>query len=348
MRTIFCLSIYLLLPAISQAHDPRPVGDGRVSSSPQIGHVYACQQRFNPNAPGAHTGGDWIQNGMFYPAEKVTVGGSVTWPNSQVSIRRNGAMREIIANNLPKHPTGVFPVRRNDPAYSYDRNPNPIRTQDIHLRLPAEPSPATRPSCVPMGLIGFTVTGGALYNALDARGDDAAAHEILDACGGHPQEQGQYHYHANSDCYPQTADVKGHGHLIGYALDGFGLFGPIEDGQKITTADLDSCHGHTGSVNWDGLEQQIYHYHVTDDYPYSVGCFTGSPVAAASSGSASGSTPMNGGDPIANVARELGIDADQLRRAVGPAPPNIERAARQLGVDARRLHEAFERHRQRR
>ncbi|MGL5908804.1 MAG: hypothetical protein ACRCZP_02310, partial [Phycicoccus sp.] len=44
------------------------------------------------------------------------------------------------------------------------------------------------------------------------------------------------------------------------------------------SADLDACHGHVGPVLWDGEVREMYHYHLTRDYPYTVGCFVGDPV----------------------------------------------------------------------
>ncbi|MEM1300149.1 MAG: YHYH protein [Pseudomonadota bacterium] len=339
-------ALIVLTATAAAAHGPRPVGDGKISKSPRQGFVFSCQQRFNPNAPGARKTGDWLRGGIFHPDEKVAVSGSVTWPNHRLDILVDGDTRTIRANNLPNHATGEFPVSRSDPAYEYDRNPNPIREQNILFRLPKDPVLAASPSCVPMGLVGFMLTGGAMYNALDARGEDAASHEILDRCGGHPQQTGQYHYHALSDCYPDGTDAKGHGELVGYALDGFGIFGASEAGNLVMTSDLDACHGHTGDVPWDGSTRRMYHYHLSPDYPYSVGCFMGKPVAAATGRQSGGQRPAGGRpDPVASVAAELGISADRLRRAVGAPPPNIDRAARELGIDRNRLRQLFRKHR---
>ncbi|MGL5853414.1 MAG: YHYH protein, partial [Phycicoccus sp.] len=167
-----------------------------------------------------------------------------------------------------------------DDAYDYDRNPNAIEKQDILLRLPAEPERAAEPSCVPMGMIGFALTGVAVFNALDVRGRDAPAYEVQDACNGHPEAGGQYHYHDLSGCLPDPdGDAGRHSSLTGYALDGFGLYGPKDDGgAEVRSADLDACHGHVGPVLWDGEVREMYHYHLTRDYPYTVGCFVGDPV----------------------------------------------------------------------
>jgi hypothetical protein len=64
--------------------------------------------------------------------------------------------------------------------------------------------------------------------------------------------------------------------LFGYAFDGFGIYGPRgDDGKMVTNEQLDECHGHTHSVLWDGKMKKIYHYHLNNEYPYSVGCFKG-------------------------------------------------------------------------
>lgn len=264
----------------ASAHDVLHLGDGKISSEPKAGYLYTCQQRFNPNAPGAHRRGDWIKGDEWYPAQKVTVDGAVTWSNAKIEITAEGDRRTVSANNLPLHETGIFPIRRDDDAYRYDRNPGRIREQDILLDLPRFPEVAATSSCVPMGMIGFTLSGAALYNAVDARGNDAPAHEIQDRCNGHPQQTGQYHYHNYSDCQTDTrSQPGGHSDLLGYALDGFGIFGIYGDnGLELSTGDLDACHGHSHEVNWDGEGTPLYHYHFTHDYPYTVGCFRGTPI----------------------------------------------------------------------
>src|SRR3546814_15494842 len=59
-------------------------------------------------------------------------------------------------------------------------------------------------------------------------------------------------YHSVSDC---ATDDHGDGHsdLVGYAFDGFGIFGHYgEDGETLTNDDLDECHGHTHEIEGDG------------------------------------------------------------------------------------------------
>ncbi len=47
----------------------------------------------------------------------------------------------------------------------------------------------------------------------------------------------------------------------------------------MTNADLDACHGHVHAIPWDGKYADLYHYHMTDEYPYTVGCFMGTPTS---------------------------------------------------------------------
>ncbi|WP_230986724.1 hypothetical protein [Cohnella fermenti] len=47
----------------------------------------------------------------------------------------------------------------------------------------------------------------------------------------------------------------------------------------LTTDDLDEFHGHTHLVEWDGKMVNMYHYHATYEYPYTIGAFKGIPVS---------------------------------------------------------------------
>lgn len=270
----------LLLFAVAMALLPQsklPLGDGKVSSGPQHGFIFACETQF-PGGGGAQRSGDWIKDGFWYPDEKPIVEVHVEWPNSTITISIEGDTRVVRANNLPKHATGEFPIRPGTKAYEYDRNPNHIGEQQILLKLPAHPTLAAQPSCVPMGMIGFALSGAAIFNGFDLQGHDAPAHEIQDGCNVHPEMSSQYHYHDWSPCMPDPDGNAGrHSSLAGYMLDGFPIFGPKGDGgEPLTDADLDAYHGHTGEVMIDGKKVTMYHYHFTIEYPYTVGCFAGS------------------------------------------------------------------------
>jgi hypothetical protein len=203
----------------------------------------------------------------------------VRWPGARFSVTVRGSSRIVRTNSLPVGATtGTFPIAAGDPAYAYDRNPNSIHAVPSTWTLPLHPRVAASPSCLPFGPIGVATNGVELYNALDALKRDAVAHEIQDACGGHPGPNGAYHYHAISPC------LRAHGTstLVGYALDGFGIYAERDaHGRPPTDADLDACHGRVSTVVWNGRRTRIYHYVATAEYPYTLGCFRGSPGTIA-------------------------------------------------------------------
>ena len=64
--------------------------------------------------------------------------------------------------------------------------------------------------------------------------------------------------------------------LIGYALDGFGIYNRYDtSGAELTNNDLDVCHGRTSPVMWNGSIQNVYHYVVTRAFPYTISCYKG-------------------------------------------------------------------------
>ncbi len=256
------------------AHDPAPttlpVGDGKVTDHPAAGNVYACNQNFRTG--GARHVGDWFKGDTWNPLEKPHVQGEVLWPDAKFSMTPADQQMRIESNGLPVgQPTGDFPIARTDPVYQYDTNPNPITAQKLDFNIPKAPQRAADPGCLRMGMIGFTTTGVAFYNALDDAGNDAAAHEVQDLCNGHPQGKGQYHYHNSSPCLPGAEVDK----VVGWALDGYPILGMREaDGSLITNADLDDCHGRAEDLQVGGRSYD-YAYRLTMEYPYVMGCYTG-------------------------------------------------------------------------
>lgn len=264
------LLILIGLGAAPLAAQQLPLGDGHVTNHPAIGSAYACQENFRGG--GARHAGPWIQGDTWDPSKKPHVAGRVFWPDAELAIRANSDQLAIRSNGLPvNEPTGTFPISPADSVYRYDTNPNHIAPQHLEFDIPVRPVPAERPGCLPMGMIGFTTTGVALYNALDDAGRDAAAHEIQDLCDGHPQMRGQYHYHSGSPCLPGAGGDS----LVGWALDGYPILGMRDaHGRLLTDADLDACHGRAEQVVIDGRAYD-YAYRLTQEYPYTLGCYRG-------------------------------------------------------------------------
>ena len=263
------------------AANPRrlPLGDGHVTTSgARRGYVFVCQQSSAPG--GASTDGPWIHGTTFDASAKATVEGSVRWPSARFTVRRSGSKLVVSGNDLPTFGvTGTFPISSSSTAYRYDRNPNTIRAQAISYSLPASPRVAAKASCLTGGQIGVATNGVAIFDGLDAGDRDAVAHEVQDRCGGHPQQQGAYHYHAIPACLTRGESTRTHSRLVGYAFDGFPIYGPRGDGGRLlTNADLDACHGRVATVTLNGRRVRTYHYVATLEYPYTLGCFHGTPA----------------------------------------------------------------------
>ncbi|HWT55891.1 MAG TPA: YHYH protein [Candidatus Microsaccharimonas sp.] len=251
-----------------------PVGDGKYQTTgAKQGYVYTCAQyaqNLGQSQGGAGVRGPWFTNNntQYDVNKKAHVSGSVTW-QAEFSNTLSGATRTIVTNDLPNHPTGVFPIAATDAAYAYDRNPNAIKGQTLTYALPANPTYNATPNCMG-GQVGVMLTGVALFNGFDAGGRDAGAWEVQDNCSGHPEKEGEYHYHTLSSCIKDIS-VKT---VIGYALDGFPITGPtVAPNNILTTADLDECHGITSDYTVNGKTVNGYHYVMTQDFPYSASCF---------------------------------------------------------------------------
>ena len=279
-----------------------PLGTGKVSTSPKVGYVDLCSYKAGsvaaePNLP-------WINaaNNTWNSDTKPAVQGSVSWANqASFTDKLSGSTRTISTNDLPiNHDTGVFPISTTDPAYQYDHNPNHITAQPTTWQLPANPTAAASPSCTRDGAIGVLNDGVFLFNALDAQNRDAGATEILDQWQGHPQSNGMYHHHTVPNFMLKQDSAKSSSTLVGYALDGYGIY--IErdaNGNLLTNANLDACHGRTSEVMWNGKMTDMYHYDVTLEYPYTVGCFHGTPISIIRPNSNRVSTNTSGPRPPA-------------------------------------------------
>ncbi len=189
-------------------------------------------------------------------------------PNVRVSHDRRFLI--IRSQGYPNHPTAIFPN---------SNNPNSIELKDLQFRLPLEPKLAGQITRLPMGPIGMALNGVVFFNPFEAEGMNAVAgySEVwLDSCCGHPSPDGLYHYHKYPSCVksPFSDDGQQHSPVIGFAFDGFPVYGPYESEQTLARDlhgdnALDVCNGHRD-------EERGYHYHVTPGrFPYIIGGYSG-------------------------------------------------------------------------
>jgi hypothetical protein len=284
-------SVSTTLPSGSAWESTVPLGDYKyTTSAPKTGYIYLCHvQSGGQGAQGTPT---WISGNVWYPNEKVNVEGSVSWPNASYSMTISGSERTIKSNGLPTdHDTGTFPIARTDPAYQFDANPNSIEAQNYNYELPVDPTMLATPDCI-YGEVGMMNDGVPLFDGFDAEYRDALAHETLDQWNGHPDQTGVYHNHG----FEQGPVKDPVSTVVGYAFDGYPITGSLlPDGNYLHTVDLDECHGITSTITLDGKSVTMYHYVLTQDFPYTVGCFRGTsyePKPGGGSGSSAGNMEM--------------------------------------------------------
>ncbi len=143
-------------------------------------------------------------------------------------------------------------------------NPNRITEFNLTFKIPLNPQVDAAHAATPGGSIGVSLNGVPFFNQYAAM-NAPLTNEIqgFDQYGGHPQQQGQYHYHLEPTYLTKT---KGKDVLLGFLLDGFPVYGPVENGKTVTNADLDKYHGHTHATT--DYPNGIYHYHITAEDPY--------------------------------------------------------------------------------
>lgn len=196
-----------------------------------------------------------------------------------VSIAVDGNSIVITTTDLPDHKSPYYGVGNakyeayNGTNTQFQLNPNRIIEQQLSFRIPLTPTKLTTPSPTPLGPIGIAVNGVAIFNQY-AGPNQPLANEInsFDQYDGHPQQSGQYHYHVE----PSWVTAGARDALVGVLLDGYPVYGPMENGKLLTSSDLDAAHGHTAPTK--EFPNGIYHYHTTAQVPYINGSgFAGSP-----------------------------------------------------------------------
>lgn len=189
------------------------------------------------------------------------------------SVTQDGDFVVIKSNGLPDHKSPYYQGTQwaaaryeayNGSNANWMQNPNKIAQGDYTFRIPLHPKEAANKAATPLGPIGISLNGVPFFNQYAAQ-MAPLTNEVngFDQYGGHPQQQGMYHYHVEP--LYLTAN-KGKDALLGFLLDGFPVYGPMENGAEITNGDLDQYHGHVKATA--DYPDGIYHYHITSADPY--------------------------------------------------------------------------------
>ena len=180
-------------------------------------------------------------------------------------------------------------------------NPNSISDKSITYNIPINPKiNENGPVNTSLGTVGVALNGVRLFNAYEDPNDTSAYGRIFSTCCGHPAQNGDYHYHQYPKClkllgqqWQSEKDVcdridnlvenNKSSPLIGFALDGFPIYGPVglvEEKSKIlqtsytgptnqagnptyvaNSGDLDECNGREAPTP--EFPEGIYHYVMT-------------------------------------------------------------------------------------
>lgn len=269
---------------------------------------------------------------------------------------------------------GEFIIRSNGiPHYEFVQiTPNPLIAQKNEFRMPRRPQLAEEPTSLPfLGSTGVAVNGIALYGPNEGpvpaveRFGDPIFNAIMDECMGHTADQ--YHYHAlNQPCLTDGVKEGAPSPVLGYALDGFPIRGPlgcadrdcseviryesawemtgdptVNSWQAYTFVEkkerqfLDRCNGHNGP-------EGDYHYHATATFPYILGCYSGKPKLPERTRSSRARRPRPGQGGAPGAGRRGGPPRGE-RRGTRVPPGDLSSAAVRLAVSEEDLAAVIDR-----
>jgi len=190
------------------------------------------------------------------------------------SITSDGKYITIKSTGLPDHKSIYYNTA--DSLYEnfsgttfngnkFRKNPNGISKMNYTFKIPLNPIKSDSHMPTPLGPIGVAINGVPFFNQY-AGPNRPLSFEInsFDQYWGHPAKQGDYHYHVEP-LYLTTVKSK-KSSLLGFLLDGFPVYGPVEGNKEVQEDMLDEFHGHY-SVTED-YPRGIYHYHITSSDPY--------------------------------------------------------------------------------
>ena len=201
------------------------------------------------------------------------------------------------------------------------KTPHALAAQSYTWKIARNPAVAASPTSIggttpTMGTLGFTTTGLAIFGPTEGPYPAAAPYGdpnyngLLDTCGGHAGPGDAFHNHV---LYQIAACNLSSLAVLGYAIDGFPIYGPtaclnvactstgtvrsgytkignpasnVWSAYSYTASSdalvLDACNGRTQP---DGS----YGYHAVTSFPYILGCLKG--TATVQSGAAAAPMP---------------------------------------------------------
>jgi len=239
-----------------------------VTNSTPSGHSMGpwCPENI---ADDASAGGIWLEGGEVYDVDGAFVENMATFYNDETwqMYDANGdifvteteedcinaanpnvgdAYRNFCVECLPSYITSVSNTWLIPVTPVFQTNPTEYQMG------PGGPGGNAAPSTRGLALSGVEFSAPAPVNNI------LGAYTLapFDDAGGHINVNQGYHYHAATGISHSVEQSDGHAPLIGYALDGYGIYS-AEDANGNAPTDLDDCRGHSDDVRG-------YHYHVDE------------------------------------------------------------------------------------
>ena len=197
--------------------------------------------------------------------------------------------------------------------------------------------------------IGIALNGVVIAGPYDSKNKIAPYNRIVDLCSSHSDPQGMYHYHFTPLCMLKddgTRPALNESQQIGWSFDGYQIKGLAN--RSTHSPEIDQCNGH----DHDGS----YHYHVTRDFPFFMGCYQAKPYSrnfeqkVREKGSSARCPKdvrleVGGGKKrpkFKKAVNVLKISEKDLKNALGPPPGNFSKAAKTLGISEKKLKHALD------
>lgn len=209
-------------------------------------------------------GGIWLENGNVYDVDGAFVKNLASFYNNttwQMYNTSTGAITKTLTQTdcqAAANPN-VGAAYKN---YCVECLPSYVSTLTKTIYIPVTPVKLTSPINFGMGpgSNGPSIRGiafnGVVFDAPAPKNAILGAYTLapFDDAGGHINMGAGYHYHAATGLSKKIVQADGHAAMIGYALDGFGMYERLSAGGTEYT-DLDASRGHSDATRG-------YHYHV--------------------------------------------------------------------------------------
>ncbi|MBK8500903.1 MAG: YHYH protein [Saprospiraceae bacterium] len=213
----------------------------------------------------ASAGGIWLEGGEVYDVDGAFVQNMATFYNDPTwkmyDSNGNIFVTDTEQDCINAANPNVGAAYKN---YCVECLPSYITSLSQTFLIPITPVQQNNPTFFAMGPGGgnnVPSSRGVALNGVEFSAP-APVNNILDAytlapfddAGGHINVHQGYHYHAATGVSFSIAQSDEHAPLIGYAMDGHGIYAQLDDNGKEPT-DLDACRGHSDEIRG-------YHYHV--------------------------------------------------------------------------------------